>query len=77
MAIVQLKHREDYVVLPPYTSETVDVSGELVFGYGVVSTDLKRDDMSGLDLKGKIVMMLGGQPDGVDAAAWSTVTSYF
>jgi hypothetical protein len=23
---VQLKHREDYVVLPPYTSETVDVS---------------------------------------------------
>ena len=73
---VQLKHREDYVVLPPYTSETVDVAGGLVFvGYGVVSTDLKRDDLAGLDLKGKIVVMLGGGPDGVDAAAWRTATS--
>ena len=28
-------------MLPPYSSETVDVSGGLVFvGYGVVSTDL-------------------------------------
>jgi hypothetical protein len=73
---VQLKHREDYVVLPPYTSETVDVSGGLVFvGYGVVSTDLKRDDLAGLDLKGKTVVMLGGQPDGVDVAAWRIATS--
>ena len=62
----------------PYTSETVDVSGGLVFvGYGVVSTDLKRDGLAGLDLKGKIVMMLGGQPDRVDAAAWRIATSYF
>jgi len=73
---IQLKQREDYVVLPPYISETVDVSGGLVFvGYGVVSTELKRDDLAGLDLKGKIVIMLGGQPDGVDAAAWRTATS--
>lgn len=73
---VQLKHREDYVVLPPYTSETVDVSGGLVFvGYGVVSTDLKRDDLAGVDLKGKTVVMLGGMPDGVDAAKWRIATS--
>jgi len=73
---VQLNQREDYVVLPPYISETVDVSGGLVFvGYGVVSTDLKRDDLAGLDLKGKIVVMLGGAPDGVDAAAWRTATA--
>jgi Zn-dependent M28 family amino/carboxypeptidase len=73
---VQLKHREDYVVLPPYTSETVDVSGGLVFvGYGVVSADLKRDDLASLDLKGKTVVMIGGAPDGVDMAAWRTATS--
>ena len=73
---VQLKHRDDYVVLPPYTSETVDVSGGLVFiGYGVFSTDLGRDDLAGLDLKGKTVVMLGGRPDGVDAAAWRVATS--
>jgi len=51
---VQLKHREDYVALPPYTSETVDVSGGLVLvGYVVVSTDLRRDNLAGLDSKEK------------------------
>ncbi len=72
----QLNHRDDYVVLPPYASETVDVSGGIVFvGYGVVSPELKRDDLAGLDLKGKIVIVLGGQPAGVDATLWRTATS--
>jgi hypothetical protein len=66
-----LKHAADYVILPPYTSEQADATGPLVFvGYGVVSPDLKRDDLAGLDLKGKIVVVLTGQPTGVDAAAW-------
>ncbi|HKO95442.1 MAG TPA: M28 family peptidase [Pyrinomonadaceae bacterium] len=68
---VALNHGEDYVVLPPYTSENVDATGGVVFaGYGVVSPDLKRDDLAGLDLKGKVVVMLSGMPAGVDAAAW-------
>jgi hypothetical protein len=41
----------------------------------VVSPELKRDDLAGLDLKGKVVMILGGQPKGVDAAAWKRATS--
>jgi hypothetical protein len=71
-----LKHGEDYVILPPYTSEQVDVTGGVVFaGYGVVSPELKRDDLAGLELKDKVVIILSGQPDGVDAAAWKRATS--
>ncbi|MGH9933351.1 MAG: hypothetical protein ACREA9_29555, partial [Pyrinomonadaceae bacterium] len=70
-----LKHGEDYVILPPYTSDQVDVSGGIVFaGFGVVSPELKRDDLAGLDFKGKVVIILGGQPSGVDEAAWKRAT---
>jgi Peptidase family M28 len=71
-----LKNGEDYVVLPPYTSERVDANSGVVFaGYGVVSPELKRDDLAGLDLKDKVVIIVGGQPDGVDAGAWKRATN--
>ena len=73
---VALIHGEDYVIYPPYTSEQVDGSGGVVFaGYGVVSTELKRDDFGGLDVKDKVVIILGGQPTSVDAAAWRRATN--
>ncbi len=73
---IALQHGPDYVVLPPYSSEKVDATGGVVFaGYGVVSTDLKRDDLAGLDLKDKVVVILGGQPAGVDATAWRRATN--
>lgn len=71
-----LKHGEDYVVLPPYTAERVDVVSPVVFaGYGVVSTELQRDDLAGLELKDKVVVILSGQPDSVDASAWRRATN--
>ena len=67
-----LRMGEDFVVAPPYPAERADISGNLVFvGYGVVSSELKRDDLAGLDLKGKIAVVLGGRPKGVDEAAWA------
>ena len=73
---VTLRHRDDYIVLPPYSSEKVDVSGGLVFaGYGASSAELKRDDFAGLELKDKIVIIMGGKPDGVDDAAWARATN--
>ena len=73
---VTLKHRDDYIVLPPYSSEKVDVTGGVVFaGFGAASEELKRDDFAGLDLKDKIVIIMGGQPDGVDAGAWGRATN--
>src|SRR5688572_4320015 len=66
-----LKHGVDYVLLPPYASDQLDASGGVVFvGYGVVSKELQRDDLAGLDLTGKVVVMLSGQPKNVDAATW-------
>ncbi|HEX8473904.1 MAG TPA: M28 family peptidase [Pyrinomonadaceae bacterium] len=71
-----LKFAEDFVVPPPYTSEQADASGGVAFiGYGVVSEELKRDDLAGLDLKGKIVVMLNGRPKGVDEAAWAKASN--
>ena len=72
----ELKHGDDYVLLPPYNSAQVNASGGVVFaGYGVVSQELKRDDLAGLDLKGKVVILMGGQPEGVDTAAWGRATA--
>lgn len=66
-----LKHGADYVLLPPYSASEIDVTSELVFvGFGVVSPELKRDDLAGLDLKGKVVVLMNGQPTGVDPTLW-------
>lgn len=73
---VALKLGEDYILLPPYTSEAVNSTGGIVFvGYGVVSPELKRDDLAGLELKDKVVIILNGQPTSVDAPAWRRATS--
>jgi hypothetical protein len=68
---VALKLGGDFIPAPPFTSEQADVSGALVFvGYGVISPELKRDDLAGLDLKGKIAIILNGKPKSVDMATW-------
>ena len=67
-----LKLGADFIATPPYTAEQIDASGSLVFiSYGVVSSDLKRDDFAGLDVKGKVVVLLSGRPKNVDEATWA------
>ena len=76
IAGADLKHGTDYVLLPPYSADKVDATAEVVFvGYGVVSEELKRDDFAGLDLKDKVVVLLNGQPAGVDQSAWRRATN--
>ena len=61
----------DYVVTPPYSGDK-SVSGQLVFvAYGLISNVPKRDDLAGIDVKGKIVVMLEGPPKSVDKLSWS------
>ncbi|MBZ5521491.1 MAG: M28 family peptidase [Acidobacteriia bacterium] len=44
-------------------------SGQVVFvGEGVSSPAQKHDDYAGLDVKGKIVLIAGGTPEGVDSS---------
>ena len=67
-----LKFGDEFVVPPPYATERADATGEVIFvGYGLVSNELKRDDLAGLDVKGKIVMLLNGRPTNVDKDAWA------
>ncbi|MBD0326421.1 MAG: M28 family peptidase [Pyrinomonadaceae bacterium] len=69
-----LKFGDEFIPAPPYTAEQSDASGGIVFiSYGVVSPEMKRDDLAGLDVKGKVVVMLSGRPKNVDEAAWKKV----
>ncbi|MGE0126688.1 MAG: M28 family peptidase [Blastocatellales bacterium] len=69
-------YKDEFVILPPFPAGLKDVSGGLVFaGYGVVSPELNRDDIAGVDVKGKIVLLLGGKPGNVDAAAWAKIAN--
>ncbi|HKP10709.1 MAG TPA: M28 family peptidase [Blastocatellia bacterium] len=72
---VSLKYKDDFVIPPPLPQDpSKEASGPLAFvGYGVVSPDVKRDDLAGVDVKGKIVVVLTGRPNNVEAAAWSKV----
>jgi hypothetical protein len=52
--------------IPP-TKRTAD--GSIVFaGYGMATTKPRRDDLAGLDLAGKVVVVMNGAPAGVDSA---------
>jgi hypothetical protein len=73
---VPLRHGPDFIVWATDSLESADASGDLVFvGYGATSPELKRDDLAGIDVKGKIVLMLSGRPKNVDQATWSKSTN--
>lgn len=60
----------DFVVSPPYSGER-NVSGYIVFvAYGLISSTPKRDDLRGVDVKGKIVVLLDGPPKNVSKESW-------
>jgi len=59
-----LRYPEDYVVAPVADDTLVRVTGELVFaGYGIVSPAREWDDYKGADVRGKVVVVLPGDPD--------------
>ncbi len=48
-----------------------DVSGELVFiAYGIQAKSINRDDLAGMDVAGKVVVMLEGPPANIPKDAW-------
>ena len=65
-----LKLGSDFFVSPPYSGDK-NVSGKLVFvAYGIEFPFLKRKDLAGLDLRGKIVVMRDGPPPEVAKDQW-------
>ncbi len=66
----QLKHGSDFAFIP-MNNGNKEVSGEMVFvSYGIVAKSINRDDLAGLDLQGKVVVMLEGPPAGIPKADW-------
>jgi hypothetical protein len=60
----------DYGFLP-MNNGNKDVSGDLVFiAYGIQAPSIKRDDLSGIDVAGKIVVLLDGPPANIPKKAW-------
>lgn len=60
---VALTFGEDFLPTPQAQAADLTVEAPVVFvGYGVVDPTRNRDDYAGLDVKGKIVVMLGGAP---------------
>ncbi|HEX8144651.1 MAG TPA: M28 family peptidase [Pyrinomonadaceae bacterium] len=65
-----LKPGSDFFIAPPFTGDK-SVSGNLVFvAYGLVSDAPRRNDLAGIDVNGKVVVMIEGPPKNVDKAAW-------
>ena len=66
----ELKLGRDYV-LSPLPGGDKSVSGDLVFvAYGLDSTVPKRNDLAGINVSGKLVVMLEGPPKNVSKEAW-------
>ncbi|WP_299597954.1 M28 family metallopeptidase [uncultured Microbulbifer sp.] len=54
---------EDFLASPPSIGEDTATSAGLVFvGYGIEAPDYGLDDYAGLDVQGKIVVVLDGRP---------------
>lgn len=55
--------------MPMAASDSCDVEAEVIFaGYGITAPELGRDDYAGLDVRGKIVLVLRGVPK--DGKTW-------
>ncbi|HEU5170919.1 MAG TPA: M20/M25/M40 family metallo-hydrolase [Gemmatimonadales bacterium] len=59
-----LRWLDDYVLVPRLADSVADVSGEVVFaGYGIVAPNRGWDDYKQTDVRGKVVLVLPGDPD--------------
>ncbi len=72
LRVQQGERTEEYQIGRDFTpfsfSDSGEVHGEVVFaGYGITAPELQYDDYAGLDVTGKIVLLLSGEPRERDA----------
>ncbi len=66
----KLNFGTDYGFLP-MNNGNKEVSGEMVFvAYGIQAPSIKRDDLKGIEVAGKIVVLLEGPPASITKKAW-------
>jgi Zn-dependent M28 family amino/carboxypeptidase len=62
-----LKLMDDYVVSNQSLTETVRIDAPLVFvGYGIEAPEYQWDDYKGIDVRGKVVMVVVNEPPSTD-----------
>ena len=62
-APIPLRFGADYVVFNPRHTPTVDIDAPIVFaGYGATAPEYKWHDYAGIDVKGKVVLVIVGDP---------------
>ena len=67
----KLNFGTDFSLLP-MNNGNKDISGEMVFvGYGIQVKSINRDDLSGIDVLGKIVVLFEGHPSGISKKDWA------
>ncbi len=65
---VTLAFGKDYVPAPNPAKAVTTVDAKLAFvGHGIVAPDIKRDDYSGVSVRGRVVLMLNGAPPSLDS----------
>ena len=68
-----LKSGTDFFVSPPYSGDE-NIKGDLVFvAYGLAVPFLKRNDLNGIDVRGKIVLLRDGPPPEINKDQWKKV----
>lgn len=66
-APMRLKFGEDYVTLNQTATPTAEVDSEIVYvGYGIEAPEYKWDDYKGVDVRGKVLLMLVNEPPSTD-----------
>jgi Zn-dependent M28 family amino/carboxypeptidase len=64
---LDLKYADDYTVSNRTLTPTVDVDAPIVFvGYGVTAPEFQWDDFAGVDVKGKVILCIVGDPPSDD-----------
>jgi Zn-dependent M28 family amino/carboxypeptidase len=62
-----LKYGDDYTVSNRTLTPTVDIDAPIVFvGYGVTAPEFGWDDYAGIDVKGKVILCIVGDPPSDD-----------
>jgi len=64
---IPLQYANDYVVFNPSLTATADIDAPLVFvGYGATAPEFNWDDYKGIDVKGKVIVCIVGDPPSDD-----------
>ncbi|MBB5344692.1 M28 family peptidase [Tunturibacter empetritectus] len=64
---IDLKYADDYTVSNRMLTPSVDIDAPIVFvGYGAIAPEFQWDDYAGVDVKGKVILCIVGDPPSND-----------